>query len=187
VTFGGAYAVLGYVAHHAVHQYGWVTSGEMATGLGLAESTPGPLILVLQFVAFLGAFHGATSLPPLVAGLLGGTIAVFATFAPCFVFIFLGAPFAERIRTNARLRMQLATVSAAVVGVILNLAVWFTIHTLFTSVREHAFFAAPVPDPASVELRVAGIALLASVLFGRKVPTVVVIGVCALAGLALSA
>ncbi len=129
VTFGGAYAVLPYVAQHAVEQFHWLTAPQMLDGLGLAETTPGPLIMVLQFVGFLGAWHQAGPMNPLLAGTLGAAMTTWTTFVPCFLWIFLGAPYIERVRNNARLAGALATVTAAVVGVILNLAVWFGWHT----------------------------------------------------------
>jgi chromate transporter len=135
VTFGGAYAVLVYVAQEAVSTYGWLMPGEMLDGLGMAETTPGPLIMVLQFVGFLGAYRLAEGLPPLLAGVLGATWVVWVTFVPCFLWIFLGAPYIEYLRGSRRLAAALTAVTAAVVGVILNLAVWFAIHTLFGMVN----------------------------------------------------
>jgi chromate transporter len=131
VTFGGAYAVLAYVAQQAVENYGWLNPREMLDGLGMAETTPGPLIMVLQFVGFLAAYRDPGSLPPLLAGTLGGLLATWVTFVPCFLWIFLGAPFIERLRGNAAVSGALSAITAAVVGVVLNLAVWFALHTLF--------------------------------------------------------
>lgn len=131
VTFGGAYAVLAYVAQQAVQHYGWLSAREMLDGLGMAETTPGPLIMVLQFVAFLGGYREAHGLPPLLAGTLAGLLATWVTFIPCFLWIFLGAPFIERMRSNPALAGALSAITAAVVGVVLNLAIWFAIHTLF--------------------------------------------------------
>jgi chromate transporter len=147
VTFGGAYAVLAYMNQAAVLQYGWVTTSQMVAGLGLAESTPGPLIMVTEFVGFVGAYQHPGTLDPLVAGLLGAIVATWATFAPCFLWIFLGAPFIEHLRGNARLSMGLTAITAAVVGVVLNLALWFAINTLFSNVREIHFLGGPVPLP----------------------------------------
>jgi chromate transporter len=135
VTFGGAYAVLAYVAQQAVETYGWLQPGEMLDGLGLAETTPGPLIMVVQFVGFLGAFREPGLLNPFVAGTLGGLLTTWVTFVPCFLWIFLGAPFVEVLRGNRALSAALAAITAAVVGVILNLAVWFGMHVLFGEVR----------------------------------------------------
>jgi chromate transporter len=135
VTFGGAYAVLAYVAQQAVETYGWLQPGEMLDGLGLAETTPGPLIMVLQFVGFMAAFREAGTLHPLLAGTLGGLVATWVTFAPCFLWIFLGAPYIETLRGNQALSGALSAITAAVVGVILNLAIWFGIHTIFREVR----------------------------------------------------
>ncbi|MEF2554302.1 chromate efflux transporter [Aurantimonas sp. A2-1-M11] len=134
VTFGGAYAVLAYVAQQAVEHYGWLGPGEMLDGLGLAETTPGPLIMVTQFVGFLAAFRDPGSMNPYVAGTLGGLLTTWVTFTPCFLWIFLGAPYIERLRDNRVLSGALAAITAAVVGVILNLAVWFGLHVLFQDV-----------------------------------------------------
>ena len=125
VTFGGAYAVLAYVAQQAVENYGWLKPGEMLDGLGMAETTPGPLIMVLQFVGFMAAFRDPGALPPMLAGTLGGLLATWVTFTPCFLWIFLGAPFIEALRDNKALNAALSAITAAVVGVILNLAIWF--------------------------------------------------------------
>lgn len=135
VTFGGAYAVLAYVAQEAVQNYGWLAPGEMLDGLGMAETTPGPLILVTQFVGFMGAFRDAGGLPPLLAGTLGAVLTTWVTFVPCFLWIFLGAPFIEQLRDNRMLTAALTAITAAVVGVILNLAVWFGLHVIFAEVQ----------------------------------------------------
>ena len=147
VTFGGAYAVLAYIAQAAVQQFRWLAPGEMLDGLGLAESTPGPLILVTQFVGFMGAFRNPGGLDPVVAGVLGATVTVWATFAPCFLWIFLGAPFIERQRGNVFLGAALSAITAAVVGVILNLAVSFGLQTLFRTVTEVTALGIVVPVP----------------------------------------
>jgi chromate transporter len=148
VTFGGAYAVLAYVAQQAVETYGWLQPGEMLDGLGMAETTPGPLIMVLQFVGFMAAFREAGVLHPLLAGTLGGLLATWVTFAPCFLWIFLGAPYIEVLRGNRALSGALSAITAAVVGVILNLAIWFGIHTIFGNVQAMEWgpfsFDAPV-------------------------------------------
>jgi chromate transporter len=135
VTFGGAYAVLAYVNVAAVVTYGWLQPGQMVVGLGLAETTPGPLIMVLEFVGFVGAYQNPGGLDPLVAGVLGACVVVWATFAPCFLWIFLGAPYIEGLRGNRRLDAAMETITAAVVGVIANLAVTFALSTLFDEVR----------------------------------------------------
>ena len=135
VTFGGAYAVLAYVAQQAVDQYGWLKPGEMLDGLGMAETTPGPLIMVTQFVGFLAAYRDAGGLAPLIAATLGAILTTWVTFVPCFLWIFAGAPFIERLRGNKALSAALTAITAAVVGVILNLAIWFAIHTLFGRVQ----------------------------------------------------
>ena len=131
VTFGGAYAVLPYVAQQAVESYGWLKPGEMLDGLGFAETTPGPLIMVLQFVGFMGAWNNPGSLNPLVSASLGALITTWVTFIPCFMWIFLGGPYIEKLRGNTILSAPLSAITPAVVGVVLNLAVWFGIHTMF--------------------------------------------------------
>ncbi len=135
VTFGGAYSVLAYIAQKAVESYGWLNPGEMLDGLGMAETTPGPLIQVVQFVGFMGAFRYATDLSPLVAGVVGSVLVTWVTFVPCFLFIFAGAPFIEYLRGNANLTSALSGITAAVVGVVLNLGVWFSINTLFSETK----------------------------------------------------
>lgn len=136
VTFGGAYAVLAYIAQEAVHTYGWLQPSEMLDGLGMAETTPGPLIQVVQFVGFMGAYRHAGGMSPLWAGVLGSVLTTWVTFVPCFLWIFLGAPYIEYLRGQKLLTAALSGITAAVVGVILNLAVWFGLHTLFTQVDE---------------------------------------------------
>ncbi len=136
VTFGGAYSVLSYIGQKAVGEYGWLKPTEMLDGLGMAESTPGPLIMVVQFVGFMGAYRDPGELPPLAAGILGSLITVWVTFVPCFLWIFLGAPYIERLRNNRRLNSALSAITAAVVGVVLNLAIWFGLHVLFGTVTE---------------------------------------------------
>lgn len=162
VTFGGAYAVLAYVGQQAVGTFGWLRPGEMLDGLGMAETTPGPLIMVLQFVGFLGAYRHPGGLAPLVSGLLGALVTVWVTFVPCFLWIFLGAPYVEILRRQKRLSNALAAITAAVVGVIANLALWFSLHTLFGRVDEirsgalHLLIPAwETLDPAALGLAVA--------------------------------
>ena len=154
VTFGGAYAVLAYVAQAAVETYGWLRPGEMLDGLGMAETTPGPLIMVVQFVGFMGAFRSPGSLPPLLAGALGGMLTTWVTFVPCFMWIFAGAPFVETLRGNRALAAALAAITAAVVGVVLNLAVWFALHTLFAELTPLRAFGLTMslPVPGSLDL-----------------------------------
>ncbi|MBZ9992360.1 chromate efflux transporter [Mesorhizobium sp. BH1-1-4] len=154
VTFGGAYAVLAYVAQAAVESFGWLAPGEMVDGLGLAETTPGPLILVLQFVGFLAAFRHAGSLDPLLDGSLGALLTLWVTFTPCFFWIFLGAPYIEALRGNKALSAALGAITAAVVGVILNLALWFALHVIFHDVRRLGF-GMNVPVPSSIDWRAA--------------------------------
>jgi chromate transporter len=136
VTFGGAYAVLAYVAQRAVEDFAWLRPGEMLDGLGLAETTPGPLILVLQFVGFLAAHRQPGALTPMLAGLVGATTTVWVTFAPCFLWIFLGAPYIESLRGHRALSAALSAITAAVVGVILNLSLWFGLHLVFPGIAE---------------------------------------------------
>ena len=188
VTFGGAYAVLAYVAQQAVEHYGWLGPKEMLDGLGMAETTPGPLIMVLQFVGFLGAYRDPNGMSPLLAGTLGGLLATWVTFVPCFLWIFLGAPFIERLRGNVAVAGALSAITAAVVGVVLNLAVWFALHTLFRATARVAIcpvrFDAPVLasiDPWATLL--AGLAMAA--VFWWRIGMITTLVASALAGLAL--
>ena len=153
VTFGGAYAVLAYIAQEAVETYGWLRPGEMLDGLGMAETTPGPLIQVVQFVGFMGAFRNPAPLDPIAGGILASVITTWVTFVPCFLWIFLGAPYIEYLRGNRWLNAALTTVTAAVVGVILNLAAWFSLHTLFATVSEIRWLGMRLltPDPWSLD------------------------------------
>ena len=162
VTFGGAYAVLAYVAQQAVENYGWVTAGEMLDGLGLAESTPGPLIMVTQFVGFLGAWRDHGGLSPLLAGTLGGLLTTWVTFVPCFLWIFVGAPYVEALRANKALSGALAAITAAIVGVILNLAVWFGLQVLFGELRTVKLLGATVDLPVLGSANIAAVALAAA-------------------------
>ncbi|QPF94682.1 chromate efflux transporter [Bradyrhizobium commune] len=154
VTFGGAYAVLAYVAQQAVEHYHWLKPQEMLDGLGMAETTPGPLIMVLQFVGFMAAYRDPGGLSPMLAATLGGLLATWVTFTPCFLWIFLGAPYVELLRGNKGLAGALSAITAAVVGVILNLSIWFALHTLFhQTVPVHAFpFAFDMPVLTSVDV-----------------------------------
>jgi len=188
VTFGGAYAVLAYVAQQAVEHYHWLRPHEMLDGLGMAETTPGPLIMVLQFVGFMAAFRDPGTLPPMLAGTLGGLLATWVTFTPCFLWIFLGAPFIEVMRGNKALAGALSTITAAVVGVILNLAIWFAIHTVFRetfSVQGFGLsFDAPIlksVDPWALALAVAA----ATAIFRFHAGMLQTLAACALAGLLL--
>ncbi|AVF02658.1 MULTISPECIES: chromate efflux transporter [Devosia] len=188
VTFGGAYAVLAYVAQEAVQNFGWLAPGEMLDGLGMAETTPGPLIMVTQFVGFMGAFRDGGGLSPLVAGTLGGLLTTWMTFTPCFLWIFLGAPFIERLRDNKVLSAALTAITAAVVGVILNLAVWFGLHVVFEEVQTIASFGLDLDVPvwSSINLAAAALVLAALVaVFRFKLGPVTVLAGCAIAGLTL--
>jgi chromate transporter len=181
VTFGGAYAVLAYMAQEAVNGFGWMTAGEMADGLGLAESTPGPLIMVTQFVGYLAAFRAPEPFTPLVAGILGAALTTWVTFAPCFLWIFAFAPWIERMERAVRLKGALAAVTAAIVGVIASLALWFGGHVLFRS------FAGALPVWTSLDWRAALLSMVcAALLFRLKWGVLPVLGAAALGGLALS-
>jgi chromate transporter len=188
VTFGGAYAVLSYVAQQAVETYGWLKPGEMLDGLSMAETTPGPLIMVLQFVGFMGAFRDPGSLPSLVAATLGGLLATWVTFAPCFLWIFLGAPYIEALRGNRALSGALSAITAAVVGVILNLAIWFAIHTLFGTVQRVDWgpFSLDVPRLESVNVWALALSVVALVsVLKFKTGIVKTLAASAAAGMAL--
>jgi chromate transporter len=190
VTFGGAYAVLAYVAQQAVNHYHWLRPGEMLDGLGMAETTPGPLIMVTQFVGFMAAFRGSGALHPMLAGALGGLLTSWVTFMPCFLWIFLGAPFIEALRGNAALSSALTTITAAVAGVIMNLVVWFALHIWFREafpVHGLGFsFDAPVLsslDPWALALSVAAIVAI----FRFKAGMIPTLLACSVAGVALYA
>jgi chromate transporter len=148
VTFGGAYAVLAYIAQRAVIGFHWITPGQMLDGLALAETTPGPLIMVVQFVAFLGAWYHQGGLSPLGAGVAGSVLTTWVTFAPCFLWIFLGAPYIEALRSNRAMHAALSAITAAVVGVVLNLSVWFTLHTVFARIDERHYGWLRLESPA---------------------------------------
>jgi chromate transporter len=166
VSFGGAYALLAYMAQQAVENYNWMTAAEMVDGLGLAETTPGPLILVTQFVGFLAAFRDAPPFSPVVAGILGAAMTTWVTFTPSMLWIFIGAPFIEQLRANQRLSGALAAITAAVVGVILNLTVWFALHVLFGQVTEQTtgWLRWYSFDPLALDLKAAALAIIAGLL-----------------------
>ena len=190
VTFGGAYAVLAFVGQQAVEHYRWISPGEMLDGLGFAETTPGPLIMVVQFVGFLAAYRNSGILDPLVAGTLGGLIATFVTFAPCFLWIFAGAPHVERLRGNARLSGALQGITAAVVGVIGSLSLWFAVHTLFAATLrlDRGPVAFDLPILSSLILAALCLALASTIaIFRFRIGVVPVILASAAAGAALSA
>jgi chromate transporter len=159
VTFGGAYSVLAYLAQEAVETYAWLTTGEMLDGLGLAETTPGPLILVTEFVGFLAAYRQPGALPPLAAGALGALLTTWVTFAPCFLWVFLGAPHVERLRGRPALDAALGAITAAVVGVIANLSIWFALHVLFSDVSEQHVGSLRLLIPAWSSLDAVALAL----------------------------
>lgn len=189
VTFGGAYAVLAYMAQQAVDGFGWLRPGEMADGLGLAETTPGPLIMVTQFVGYLAAFRAPEPFGPYLAGLLGAILTTWVTFVPCFMWIFAFSPWLDRLENAPRLKGGLAAITAAVVGVIANLTLWFALHVLFA--RLTPISAGPItldlPDLASLDWKVLVIALASAVMIFRlRLGIITTLGVCALAGLVLA-
>ncbi len=188
VTFGGAYAVLAYMAQEAVQGFGWLRPGEMADGLGLAETTPGPLILVTQFVGYLAAYRAPEPFPPLVAGLLGAGLTTWVTFAPCFMWIFAFAPWIDRLGNAVKLKGGLAAVTSAVVGVIANLTAWFALHVLFAEVGQRQFGPLRLywPDLVSFDWRAVLLSSLACLLaFGLRWSVLRILTVCAVGGLVL--
>jgi chromate transporter len=184
VTFGGAYAVLAYVAQQAVEIQGWLNPGEMLDGLAMAETTPGPLIIVVQFVGFLAAMRQATGIDPLLAGILGSVLVTWITFVPSFLWIFAGAPWIERLRANSALAQALGAVTAAVVGVIASLALWLAVHSLFARYLKVGAFDAPELASANVPLVALTVAALVAA-FGFRVGPGWLLAGCAAAGLAL--
>lgn len=189
VTFGGAYAVLAYVGQEAVTGFGWLSPGEMLDGLGLAETTPGPLILVLQYVGFLAAFRNPGPLDPLIAGCLGAILTLWVTFVPCFFWIFLGGPYVERLRGNKALAAALSAITAAIVGVMLNLGVWFALHVLFGRVAVITEYGLHLSVPVVETLDWRALLLAAGAVIATlryKAGVLTVLGTCALAGLALN-
>jgi chromate transporter len=187
VTFGGAYAVLAYVAQQAVETYGWLRPGEMLDGLGMAETTPGPLIMVTQFVGFMGAFRDPGALSPMLAGTLGGLLTTWVTFTPCFLWIFLGAPFVEALRGQKALGGALSAITAAVVGVILNLAIWFAMHVLFREVGEVNVLGISIDVPVVATVSLPALALTAFAVlavFRLRIGMVPTLAACAALGVA---
>ncbi|HEX8507882.1 MAG TPA: chromate efflux transporter, partial [Propionibacteriaceae bacterium] len=185
VTFGGAYAVLAYVAQQAVNVYGWLLPGEMVRGLALAETTPGPLIMVVQFVAFVGAFRAPGDLNPWLAAVLAALLTTWVTFVPCFLFVLLGAPHVERLRNNESLAAALSGITAAVVGVIASLGLFFAVHTLFARSFNATWgpLSVLVPEPASVQVPALAVTVLACVLiFAARWSVLRTLGVCAVSG-----
>ncbi|WGD56188.1 chromate efflux transporter [Bradyrhizobium sp. CB1650] len=188
VTFGGAYAVLAYVAQQAVEHYHWLKPHEMLDGLGMAETTPGPLIMVLQFVGFMAAFRDPSGLSPMLAATLGGLLATWVTFTPCFLWIFVGAPYIERLRGNTGLAGALSAITAAVVGVILNLSIWFALHTLFRETVPVNVFPLSFDRPLLTSVDVAALLLsiaAATALFRFKLGMLTVLAGSCAAGIAL--
>jgi len=189
VTFGGAYAVLAFVAQRAVESYHWLSGGDMVRGLALAETTPGPLIMVVQFVAFLGAYHDPGGLSPVTGAVIASLLTTWVTFVPCFLFIYLGAPYVERLRGNETIAAALTGITAAVVGVIANLAVYFAVHTLFASTRSLEWGPASILAPvwSSYVWEAVVVAVVALVLIFRLNWSVLrTLGVCAVLGLVLT-
>jgi chromate transporter len=188
VSFGGAYAVLAYVAQQAVGTYGWLRPGEMLAGLGMAETTPGPLIMVVQHVGFLAGYRAPGVLPPLLAGTLAGLLVTWVTFTPCFLWVFLGAPYVEALRGARALSASLSAVTAAVVGVILNLAVWFGLHVVFRQLQPwHEYgFSLDVPVLTSIDPFATIVAIAAALaLFRFKIGVIATLVGCSLAGVVL--
>jgi chromate transporter len=188
VTFGGAYAVLAYVAQQAVEHYHWLKAPEMLDGLGMAETTPGPLIMVLQFVGFMAAYRDPGTLPPMLAAVLGGLLATWVTFTPCFLWIFTGAPYIERLRGNQGLAGALGAITAAVVGVILNLSIWFALHTLFRETTPVHSYGLSFDLPRLHSIDVAALMLAvaaATAIFRFKLGMITVLGGACAAGIAL--
>ena len=186
VSFGGAYAALAWVSQTAVDHYHWLAPHEMLDGLGLAESTPGPLIIVTQYVGFLAAYRAPGALPPLLAGTIGGLLTTWAIFTPCFLWVFLGAPHVERLRSNPALSAALGGIAAAVVGVILNLGVWFALHFWFGSIAGRRLGPMHFPVPSALDLTallLSSAALAAAFILRRG--TFTILGGCAVAGLIL--
>jgi chromate transporter len=186
VTFGGAYAVLAYVAQEAVQHYGWLKPSEMLDGLGMAETTPGPLIMVVQFVGFMGAYRHPGSLNPMAAATLAAILTTWVTFVPCFLWIFLGAPFIERLRGNVALAGAMSAITAAVVGVILNLAIWFALHTLFAEVIvvRLGHWSLDIPVFRTAILPAMALSLAAAVaIFRFKVSVIATLLACAAIGM----
>ena len=187
LTFGGAYAVLAYIAQRAVEDFGWLSPGEMLDGLGMAETTPGPLIMVVQFVGFMGAFRSPGSLDPMVAGVIGSIVTTWVTFAPCFLWIFVGAPYIEYLRGRRDLTAALTGITSGVVGVILNLAVWFAIQTLFaeTTTISGRGLELEAPAWATIDPLAAAIAIFAALLLFRfRVGILTTLAVAAIVGVA---
>ncbi|MEM6381744.1 MAG: chromate efflux transporter [Pseudomonadota bacterium] len=185
ITFGGAYAVLAYITQVVVQDFAWLSTAEMVTGLGLAETTPGPLILVLVFVGFVSAANAGLAIDPVLAGLLGACVTLWVTFMPCFVWIFLGAPFVERSREIVWLKNALRGVTSAVVGVIASLGVWFALQVLFAEVATVSFgpMSLPAPDLSTLNaLALAIVSLAAVLLFGLRVQLLTTIALCGFAG-----
>jgi chromate transporter len=189
VSFGGAYALLAYMAQQVVETNGWLNAPEMVDGLGLAETTPGPLILVTQFVGFLAAYRAAAPFSPVTAGIIGAAMTTWVTFTASMLWIFAGAPFIEQLRGNRKLAGALAAITAAVVGVILNLSVWFALHVLFGHVTEmhtgplrwYAF------DPLALDLKASALAVIAGVLaFGLHRGLIEVVTIMAALGIAVN-
>lgn len=188
VTFGGAYSVLSYIAQEAVQSFGWLNAGEMLDGLGMAETTPGPLIQVVQFVGFLGAYRSPEPFSPIWAAIIASLVITWVTYAPCFLWIFLGAPYIEKLRGKKSLNCILSAITAAVVGVIANLAGWFALHVLFGKVNDASFAGLKlwIPDLSTFSLTAAILTVGSGIMLLRfKMNLFAVLAICALAGIIL--
>ncbi len=188
VTFGGAYAVLSYVAQEAVEKFHWLSAAEMLDGLALAETTPGPLILVLVYVGFIASFRAASGIDPILSAFIGAALTTWVTFVPCFIWIFLGAPYVEKLRFNVALSGALSAITASVVGVLANLALWFALNTLFKQVGELRFgwLKFSWPNWLSLDVQAVSIALIAAVmLIYFKRGMIQTLGFCAILGVSL--
>lgn len=188
LTFGGAYSILAYVAQQVVEVFGWLRPSEMLDGLGMAETTPGPLIMVVQFVGFMAAYHQPGALPPMLAATLGAAVTTWVTFVPSFMWVFMGAPYVEQLRGVKALSTALSAITAAVVGVVLNLALWFALHTWFGVVNEVTWGAVHLASPVWASLNGAALfisAIAFVLIFGLRRGMLLTLAICAVLGVVL--
>jgi chromate transporter len=186
LTFGGAYSILAYVAQQAVEYYGWLSASQMVDGLGFAETLPGPLIKVVQFVGFVGAYHHDTGMNPLVAGILASCISTWVIFVPSFVWVFAGAPYIEKLSANPLINQIMSAITAAVLGTIASLALWFSVHSYFGSLKEYTwmFGIISIPEASSIHLQMILITLMSLyLLFRTQLGLITVVGIAVLTGL----